>query len=153
VTSQEDVDAASETESVRDAVEQSRSGAPAVGSVVRDRFTSNEIFQRIVAAADEAIPELGSRYCAEWIPVPDANEDFAGYRDALLEAVDEQPVGELPAVGRLSGQAAGDESAAQRLGAVDLAVFACKTPLFGVDLLAKSGGQLDRTPHIGAPLA
>ncbi|WP_232702728.1 formate/nitrite transporter family protein [Halobacterium wangiae] len=45
---------------VRDAVERSRSGAPAVGSVVRDRFSSDEIFQRIVAAADEEITS-GSR--------------------------------------------------------------------------------------------
>ena len=49
-----------ETETVREAVEQSRHGAPAVGSVVRDRFTSDEIFQRIVAAADEEIT-AGSR--------------------------------------------------------------------------------------------
>jgi formate/nitrite transporter FocA (FNT family)/nucleotide-binding universal stress UspA family protein len=49
-----------EVETVREAVEQSRSGAPAVGSVVRDRFTSDEIFQRIVAAADEEITS-GSR--------------------------------------------------------------------------------------------
>jgi len=42
-------------ETVREAVERSRSGAPAVGEVVRDRFSSNEIFQRIVAAADEEI--------------------------------------------------------------------------------------------------
>ncbi|MFC7202230.1 formate/nitrite transporter family protein [Haloferax namakaokahaiae] len=42
-------------ESVREAVERSRSGAPAVGSVVRDRFSSDEVFQRIVAAADEEI--------------------------------------------------------------------------------------------------
>lgn len=41
--------------SVREAVERSRSGAPAVGRVVRDRFSSDEIFQRIVAAADEEI--------------------------------------------------------------------------------------------------
>ncbi|MXR20891.1 formate/nitrite transporter family protein [Halobacterium bonnevillei] len=47
-------------ESVREAIERSRSGAPAVGSVVRDRFTSNEIFQRIIAAADEEITS-GSR--------------------------------------------------------------------------------------------
>ncbi|MFC3477239.1 formate/nitrite transporter family protein [Halobacterium litoreum] len=60
-----DPDLASETapdpeESVREAVERSRSGAPAVGSVVRDRFTSDEIFQRIIAAADEEITS-GSR--------------------------------------------------------------------------------------------
>ncbi|SFS88048.1 Formate/nitrite transporter FocA, FNT family [Halostagnicola kamekurae] len=42
-------------ESVRDVVEQSRSGAPAAGAVVRDRFSADEIFHRIVAAADEEI--------------------------------------------------------------------------------------------------
>ncbi|MFC6836115.1 formate/nitrite transporter family protein [Halomarina ordinaria] len=47
-------------ESVREAVEQSRSGAPAAGKVVRDRFSSDEVFQRIVAAADEEITS-GSR--------------------------------------------------------------------------------------------
>ncbi|TMT86230.1 formate transporter [Haloterrigena sp. H1] len=49
-----------EQEQVREAVERSRSGAPAVGAVVRDRFSSDEIFQRIVAAADEEITS-GSR--------------------------------------------------------------------------------------------
>jgi formate/nitrite transporter FocA (FNT family) len=48
-------DAAVPEESVREAIERSRSGAPAVGSLIRDRFTSNEIFQRIIAAADEEI--------------------------------------------------------------------------------------------------
>ncbi|SIS04112.1 formate/nitrite transporter family protein [Natronorubrum thiooxidans] len=43
------------TETVRDAVERSRHGAPAVGSVVRDRFSSDEVFQRIIADADEEI--------------------------------------------------------------------------------------------------
>ncbi|WP_340102214.1 formate/nitrite transporter family protein [Salinibaculum salinum] len=42
-------------ESVRQAVERSRSGAPAAGRVVRDRFSADEVFQRIVAAADEEI--------------------------------------------------------------------------------------------------
>jgi formate/nitrite transporter FocA (FNT family)/nucleotide-binding universal stress UspA family protein len=42
-------------ETVREAVERSRSGAPAVGEVVRDRFSTDEVFQRIVAAADEEI--------------------------------------------------------------------------------------------------
>ncbi|SFC09055.1 Formate/nitrite transporter FocA, FNT family [Halobiforma haloterrestris] len=42
-------------ETVRNAVERSRSGAPAAGSVVHDRFSSDEVFQRIVAAADEEI--------------------------------------------------------------------------------------------------
>ncbi|WP_049972289.1 formate/nitrite transporter family protein [Haladaptatus cibarius] len=44
-----------EEETVRDAVESARSGAPAVGAVVRDRFSSDEIFQRIIAAADEEV--------------------------------------------------------------------------------------------------
>ena len=60
MTPPDDPEEESEVETVREAVEQSRSGAPAVGSVVRDRFTSNEIFQRIVAAADEEITS-GSR--------------------------------------------------------------------------------------------
>ena len=41
--------------SVRDAIERSRSGAPAAGAVVRDRFSADEVFQRIVAVADEEI--------------------------------------------------------------------------------------------------
>ncbi|WP_207587804.1 formate/nitrite transporter family protein [Halomontanus rarus] len=49
-----------EGDTVRDAVERSRSGAPAVGAVVRDRFSSDEVFQRIVAVADEEITS-GSR--------------------------------------------------------------------------------------------
>lgn len=40
-------------ESVRDAVERSRHGAPAAGAVVRDRFETHEVFQRIMTAADE----------------------------------------------------------------------------------------------------
>src|SRR6056297_2816145 len=50
-----DIDRTDGDESLREAVERSRSGAPAVGSVVRDRFSSDEVFQRIVAAADEEI--------------------------------------------------------------------------------------------------
>ncbi|MFA9516852.1 formate/nitrite transporter family protein [Halopenitus sp. H-Gu1] len=42
-------------ESVRNAVERSRMGAPAVGEAVRDRFSADEVFQRIVAAADEEV--------------------------------------------------------------------------------------------------
>lgn len=42
-------------EAIRDAIEQSRSGVPAAGAVVRDRFSSDEIFHRIVAAADDEI--------------------------------------------------------------------------------------------------
>ncbi|MXV64145.1 hypothetical protein GS429_19155 [Natronorubrum sp. JWXQ-INN-674] len=45
---------------LRESVEQSRHGAPAVGAVVRDRFESNEVFQRIIAAADEEI-DIGLR--------------------------------------------------------------------------------------------
>ena len=47
-------------ESVREAVERSRSGAPAVGEVVRDRFETDEVFQRIIVAADEEI-DTGAR--------------------------------------------------------------------------------------------
>ena len=47
-------------ESVREAVERSRSGAPAAGAVVRDRFETDEVFQRIVVAADEEI-DTGTR--------------------------------------------------------------------------------------------
>lgn len=55
-----DADQPDAEDSVREAVERSRSGAPAVGRVVRDRFSSDEVFQRIVAAADEEIT-AGSR--------------------------------------------------------------------------------------------
>ena len=41
-------------------VERSKSGAPAVGEAVKDRFSSDEVFQRIVAAADEEVTS-GSR--------------------------------------------------------------------------------------------
>jgi len=44
---------------MRDVVERSRSGAPAVGEAVRDRFSSDEVFQRIVAAADEEVTSGG----------------------------------------------------------------------------------------------
>ncbi|RBI64604.1 hypothetical protein DMJ13_09045 [halophilic archaeon] len=46
-------DDANADETVREAIEHSRHGAPAVGSVVRDRFETHEVFQRILAAADE----------------------------------------------------------------------------------------------------
>jgi len=59
-SAESDREAPDPEESVREAVERSRSGAPAVGSVVRDRFSSDEIFQRIIAAADEEITS-GSR--------------------------------------------------------------------------------------------
>jgi formate/nitrite transporter FocA (FNT family) len=52
-----------DTESVRESVERSRSGAPAVGEVVRDRFETDEVFQRIIAAADEEI-DTGTRELA-----------------------------------------------------------------------------------------
>ncbi|GAB3705044.1 hypothetical protein GCM10028858_22070 [Halorubrum pallidum] len=45
---------------MREVVERSRSGAPAVGEAVRDRFSSDEVFQRIIAAADEEVTS-GSR--------------------------------------------------------------------------------------------
>jgi len=42
-----------EDDSVREVVERSRSGAPAVGEAVRDRFSSDEVFQRIIADHDD----------------------------------------------------------------------------------------------------
>ncbi len=48
-------DDSNQDEAIRDAVEQSRHGVPAAGAVVRDRFSSDEIFHRIVAAADDEI--------------------------------------------------------------------------------------------------
>jgi formate/nitrite transporter FocA (FNT family) len=42
-----------EDETVREAIERSQHGAPAVGAVVRDQFETHEVFQRIIAAADE----------------------------------------------------------------------------------------------------
>ncbi|OYR82985.1 formate transporter [Halorubrum distributum] len=50
----------SDDDSMREVVERSRSGAPAVGEAVRDRFSSDEVFQRIIAAADEEVTS-GSR--------------------------------------------------------------------------------------------
>ena len=44
---------------MREVVERSRSGAPAVGEAVRDRFSSDEVFQRIIAAADEEVTSGG----------------------------------------------------------------------------------------------
>ncbi|KTG09703.1 formate transporter [Haloprofundus marisrubri] len=55
-----DPERSDQMDSVREAVDRSRSGAPAAGAVVRDRFSSDEVFQRIVAAADEEITS-GSR--------------------------------------------------------------------------------------------
>ncbi|MDL5363308.1 formate/nitrite transporter family protein [Halalkalicoccus sp. NIPERK01] len=55
-----DSDPPSDADRVREAVERSRSGAPAAGAVVRDRFSADEVFQRIVAAADEEVTS-GSR--------------------------------------------------------------------------------------------
>lgn len=42
-------------EQFRDALDQAQSGAPAAGAAVRDRFSTDEIFQRIVATAEEEI--------------------------------------------------------------------------------------------------
>jgi formate/nitrite transporter FocA (FNT family)/nucleotide-binding universal stress UspA family protein len=49
----------SDDDSMREVVERSRSGAPAVGEAVRDRFSSDEVFQRIIAAADEEVTSGG----------------------------------------------------------------------------------------------
>ncbi|WP_254273794.1 formate/nitrite transporter family protein [Haloarcula marina] len=40
---------------VRDAVDRAQSGAPAGGRTIRDRFSADEIFQRIIVAADHEI--------------------------------------------------------------------------------------------------
>lgn len=40
-------------QALRDTIDRSRSGAPAAGEAVRDKFSADEIFQRIVATADE----------------------------------------------------------------------------------------------------
>lgn len=37
----------------RESADESHHGAPAVGAVVRDRFETHEVFQRITVAADE----------------------------------------------------------------------------------------------------
>lgn len=42
-------------ENVREAIDRAESGAPAAGKAVRDRFSSDEIFQRVIASADEEI--------------------------------------------------------------------------------------------------
>jgi formate/nitrite transporter FocA (FNT family) len=42
-----------------DTVERSQMGAPAVGEAVHDRFSADEVFQRIVAAADEEVTASG----------------------------------------------------------------------------------------------
>ena len=41
------------SDDLRETIERSERGAPAAGSAVRDRFSADEIFQRIVATADE----------------------------------------------------------------------------------------------------
>lgn len=48
----------------RDASDRSESGAPAGGHAIRDRFSANEIFQRIVVAADEEITSRPRRLFA-----------------------------------------------------------------------------------------
>ncbi len=44
---------AAHTEAVRNTLDRSESGAPAAGHAVRDLFSTDEIFQRLVATADE----------------------------------------------------------------------------------------------------
>lgn len=45
----------SDTPAIRETIDRSRRGAPAAGAAIRDRFSSDEIFQRIIASADEEI--------------------------------------------------------------------------------------------------
>lgn len=49
-----------DNDSDNDRTEFSEHGAPAVGAVVRDRFETDEVFQRIIAAADDEI-DTGNR--------------------------------------------------------------------------------------------
>lgn len=42
-----------ENETTREVLERSRRGAPTAGSVVQDKFETHEVFQRIIAVADE----------------------------------------------------------------------------------------------------
>lgn len=50
----------SSDDNLREAIDRARSGAPAAGEAVRDRFSADEIFQRIVASADSEM-ESGGR--------------------------------------------------------------------------------------------
>ncbi|WP_273836830.1 formate/nitrite transporter family protein [Halococcus sp. PRR34] len=50
-----DMDDPDPERAVRDAIDRSESGVPAAGAVVRDRFSADEVFQRIIAAADEEV--------------------------------------------------------------------------------------------------
>ncbi|UII25740.1 formate/nitrite transporter family protein [Fulvivirga maritima] len=45
---------------IRETIDRSKRGAPAAGQAVRDRFSSDEIFQRVMASADEEI-DRGTR--------------------------------------------------------------------------------------------
>jgi formate/nitrite transporter FocA (FNT family)/2-hydroxychromene-2-carboxylate isomerase len=47
------VSGAASSDDLRETIERSQRGAPAAGAAVRDRFSADEIFQRIVATADE----------------------------------------------------------------------------------------------------
>lgn len=51
----DDPDRSEGKDSVQDSIERSRLGAPAVGEALRDRFSADEVFQRIIAAADEEV--------------------------------------------------------------------------------------------------
>jgi formate-nitrite transporter family protein len=42
-------------EDIRKSIDQAKSGAPAAGRAVRQRFSTDEIFQRVVASADEEV--------------------------------------------------------------------------------------------------
>ncbi|SIQ85706.1 Formate/nitrite transporter FocA, FNT family [Haladaptatus litoreus] len=49
-----------ENRELRETIDRSRRGAPAAGEAVRDRFSADEIFQRVTATADEEM-ERGTR--------------------------------------------------------------------------------------------
>lgn len=54
-------DSRRDDEATRDTFDRARSGAPAAGGAVRDRFSTDEIFQRVVATADEEVGAPTSR--------------------------------------------------------------------------------------------
>ncbi len=54
-----ETDASESAQEVRDTLDRSESGAPASGRAVRDLFSTDEIFQRVVATADEEFGRSG----------------------------------------------------------------------------------------------
>jgi len=53
LTGTDGTDVGTDSDALRETLDRSERGAPAAGEAVRDRFSADEIFQRIVATADE----------------------------------------------------------------------------------------------------